>query len=97
MGQLTGRYIEDHLVNVHTEESWARGVVEMVLSDAMKQLAETSKDEVVIDAKFRITAVDPPSTAAAETLTARRGACIMVCVVVSPTGRQVCYHKQAPM
>ena len=93
MSELTGKYIEDHLVNTHTEDSWARAILEIVLSEAIKQLGNKSAEEVVIDAKFRVTAVQATGS---DPIT-RSSGCIRTCVVVSPTGREVCYHKPALM
>jgi hypothetical protein len=96
MVKLTKRYIEEHLVAAHTEESWARAITEMVLKSAIAQLADGSTDEVVVDAKFRITPVDG-DVRGPDGGMLMRSPCIRICVVVTPTGREVCFHRNVPI
>jgi hypothetical protein len=94
MVKLTRQYIEDHLVGTHTEESWARAVTEMVLRAAMAKLGDKAAEEITIDAQFRIRPVELEVTEPnGETV---RRLCLRECVVVSPTGHEICFHKEAP-
>jgi hypothetical protein len=96
MAKLTKQYIEDHLVGAHTEESWARAIAEMALKTAAERLAKGSAEEVVIDAQFRISVVEAEVTSpAGRTLT--RSPCVRICVVVTPTGHEVCFHRTLPI
>ena len=94
MAELTTQYIEDHLVSVHTEESWARAITEMVLRAAITQLAAGSAEEVAIDVKFRVRAVEPEvMTRSGSTTTVK---CIKVCVD-GGSGIMTCKHIQVVM
>ena len=55
MNELTARYIEEHLSGIHTDESWAKAIAEMVLREAMKKLGKSSAKEVIVEAKFHVT------------------------------------------
>ena len=91
MATLTRKYIEDHLVGTHTEESWAKAITEMVLEAAISELGDKDAEEVTIDAKFRVRPVDLESVGPNGATV--RYHCIQVCVVVSPTGHEICFHK----
>jgi hypothetical protein len=93
MATLTKQYIEDHLADMHTEESWARATIETVLKAAITKLGEQSAEEVTIDAQFHVRPVDL-EIVGPDGASLRRG-CLRVCVVVSPTGLEICYHKEA--
>jgi hypothetical protein len=93
MAKLTKKYIEDHLVGTHTEESWARAINELVLRSAIAQLGDGSAEEVAVDATFRVKPVEAIETSADGKVTTRL--CIETCVVVSPSGLEVCFHKEA--
>jgi hypothetical protein len=97
MAKLTKQYIEDHLVGAHTLESWAREIVEMALKAASAQLEEGSAEEVVIDSQIRISAVEAEVTRPAGETFTRSAPCVRVCVVISPTGLESCYHKTLPI
>ncbi|MBS1786107.1 MAG: hypothetical protein JST85_00190 [Acidobacteria bacterium] len=89
MAKLTTQYIEDHLVNIHTEDSWARTITEMVLRSAINRLGAGSSDEITIDVKFYIRAIEPEVlTAAGETTTVK---CLKVCVG-GDSGIMTCKH-----
>jgi hypothetical protein len=92
MAELTKQYIEDHLVGAHTEESWARAIAEMVLRTAIAQLADGSAEEVVINSQFRVSVVEA-EVKRPEGGTLTRSPCVRICMVVTPTGREVCYHR----
>jgi hypothetical protein len=91
MAKLTEQYIEDHLAGTHTEESWARAITEMVLKAAITKLGNQPAEEVTIDAQFHVRPVE--LEAAGPNGAAVRYHCIQVCVVVSPTGHEVCFHR----
>ncbi|WP_029352220.1 hypothetical protein [Bosea sp. 117] len=93
MVELTRQYIEDHLVDTHTEDSWTRAVVEMVLNAAISKLGDQAAEEVTIDARFRVRPVEA-EIVGPNGVTVKR-LCLRVCVVVSPTGHEICFHKEA--
>ena len=93
MVKLTKQYIEDHLAGTHTEESWARAVAEMVLNTAIAKLGDQAAEEVTIDAQFRVRPV-VSEIAGPDGETVKR-LCLRVCVVVSPTGHEICFHQEA--
>lgn len=94
MAKLTTQYIEDHLVGVHTEESWAREIAEMALRAAITKLGTGSAEEVVIDAKFRVTAVEPEVMTKSGSTTKVK--CVRVCVE-GESGIATCKHFQIIM
>lgn len=91
MPALTKKYISDHLVGTHSEESWAKAVTEMVLHAAISELGDKNAEEVTIDAKFHVRPVDLEAVGSNGSTV--RYHCIQVCVVVSPTGHEICFHK----
>jgi hypothetical protein len=94
MNELTARYIEEHLSGIHTDDSWAKAIAEMVLREAMKKLGKSSAKEVIVEAKFHVTPFElkkmdegggdegPPVTR-----------CVRICVEGSG-GIMTCQHFQ---
>lgn len=92
MVKLTRQYVQDHMIGTHTEESWARAVSELVLNAAMKQLGDKEAEKITIDAQFVITPVEVDIPGRDGVMLQRL--CLRECVVISPTGNEVCYHKE---
>lgn len=50
-GNLTASYIDDHMTNVHTYESFARTLVEMIMAEA-RDKATGGEQEITISVDF---------------------------------------------
>lgn len=57
--KITSKYIENHMTNIHTFDSFGRALVEPLLSGATEQLSEAGKEKVLVDAQFEIEAYEP--------------------------------------
>ncbi len=75
---LTSEYIENHMNVLHTPDSWARAVFEMILKKAAFQLQGESKDRVVVPMEVTISAIEPTQ-------------CVKICVG-DGHGGEVCGH-----
>lgn len=76
--KLTPEYIESHLDNLHTHDSWAKASLEMILKKAVLQLQEEPKERVVVPIEFTITAIEAKQ-------------CVKVCVG-DGHGGEICTH-----
>ena len=89
MVELIRNYIEDHMVALHTQNSWARQVCSDVLNAVIQQLGDKSALDLAVEGKFTVSPVVPPEGV-------ERSTCIRVCASIG-SGPQRCVHLQAPI
>lgn len=76
---LTAQYVDEHSGDIHTYESFGRGVIAAIIGSAREALAsKVDADSVDFDAQVSIT----PFTALG---------CLRICIN-TPLGR-ICFHK----
>lgn len=74
---MNAEYIEQHMTNVHTPESFGRSVIAHALKAAKKELGAKVQSSVNISATIEVSEVP-----------ARQ--CVRVCVIIA--GAEICTH-----
>lgn len=55
---MNQKYIEDHMLHVHTPESWGRSVAYQVLAEAAKEIGSNDVEATSVTATFHVSPIE---------------------------------------